>query len=68
MVIAHRLLTVRDADTIVALDDGRIAETGTREALLACSGLYSQLVARQISATGRTTKMPPKSAHTTNSR
>ncbi|MDE0389438.1 MAG: thiol reductant ABC exporter subunit CydC [Rhodospirillales bacterium] len=50
VVIAHRLSTVRDADTIVVLDDGRIAETGTHDALIARAGLYSQLVTRQLAA------------------
>ena len=52
VVIAHRLSTVRDADTIVVLDDGRVAETGTHDALLARAGLYSQLVTRQLAAAG----------------
>ncbi|MDE0201917.1 MAG: thiol reductant ABC exporter subunit CydC [Rhodospirillaceae bacterium] len=52
VVIAHRLSTVRDADTIVVLDDGRIAETGSHDALLARAGLYSQLVTRQLAAAG----------------
>jgi ABC-type multidrug transport system fused ATPase/permease subunit len=47
LVIAHRLSTVQSADNIVVLDDGRIAEQGTHEALLKTAGLYSQLVSSQ---------------------
>ena len=50
VVIAHRLSTVRDADTIVVLDDGRIVEAGSHDALLARAGLYAQLVTRQLAA------------------
>ena len=48
IAIAHRLSTVRDADQIVVLDHGRVAEIGTHEELLAAGGRYSALLARDI--------------------
>ncbi len=45
IVIAHRLATVRGADRIVVLQDGRIVETGTHAALIEASGLYARLYA-----------------------
>jgi ATP-binding cassette subfamily B protein len=54
IVIAHRLSTVRGADLIVALNEGRVIETGTHDELLAKGGLYAQLVAHQLAgAAGR---------------
>jgi ATP-binding cassette subfamily B protein len=46
-VIAHRLSTVRDADRIVVIKDGEIAEVGKHSELVAVGGYYASLVARQ---------------------
>lgn len=48
LVIAHRLATVRAADRIVVMDDGRIAEQGTHSELAAAGGLYAKLAALQF--------------------
>ncbi len=51
LVIAHRLSTVRNADRIVVLDAGRVAEAGTHEDLLAADGVYARLWSIQTGET-----------------
>ncbi len=48
LVIAHRLSTVRQADVILVVDDGRIVERGSHEELLERGGLYASLYATQF--------------------
>lgn len=48
VVIAHRLSTVRGADSIVVLDDGRVVAQGTHTELLAAGGLYADLYRQQF--------------------
>ncbi|GMN03817.1 ABCB family ABC transporter ATP-binding protein/permease [Erythrobacter sp. MTPC3] len=49
IAIAHRLSTIADADRILVLDHGRLAETGTHEELLSKGGLYTEMWAQQAS-------------------
>lgn len=50
IVIAHRLSTVKNADEIVVVDEGRIVERGRHEALISAPGLYRKLYERQFGA------------------
>ena len=50
LVIAHRLATVRAADRIVVMEDGRIVEQGTHAALARAGGLYARLARLQFAA------------------
>ena len=51
-VIAHRLSTVRRADMILLLEDGRILERGTHDELMAARGMYYDMVLRQAESQG----------------
>ncbi len=51
LVIAHRLSTVRSADQILVLDEGRIVERGRHEELIAAGGLYAELYRTQFQTT-----------------
>lgn len=48
LVIAHRLSTVKSADTVAVISDGLIAESGTHDELLSKDGIYTSLVKRQL--------------------
>ena len=51
LVIAHRLGTIRNADNIVVLKDGRVAEQGTHDELLAQGGQYAEMWNMQLHST-----------------
>ncbi|MCL5021552.1 MAG: hypothetical protein M1339_07850 [Bacteroidetes bacterium] len=48
IIISHRISTVKEADLIVVLDDGVIAESGTHDELVFQNGIYADLYNRQL--------------------
>jgi subfamily B ATP-binding cassette protein MsbA len=52
LIIAHRLSTVRRADRLLVIDQGRVAEEGTHAELLAAGGTYARLYQRQFREDG----------------
>jgi ATP-binding cassette subfamily B protein len=48
IIVSHRISTVRDADNILVLKDGRIAEQGTHKELIEKGGIYADLHEKQL--------------------
>jgi ATP-binding cassette subfamily B protein/subfamily B ATP-binding cassette protein MsbA len=57
-VIAHRLSTVRRADLILLMEDGRVVERGTHDELMAARGTYAEMVERQMMAASGSDALP----------
>ncbi len=53
IIVAHRLSTVRDADTIIVMDKGKIIESGNHDTLLELGGVYAALYNSQFETTGK---------------
>jgi ATP-binding cassette, subfamily B, bacterial len=60
IVIAHRLSTIRNADVIIVMDDGQVAEAGAHEELLSRDGLYAALARAQPSMAGGSSIPAPR--------
>src|SRR5215468_7024864 len=62
LILAHRLSSVIDCDRILVLDQGRVAEQGRHETLMAQSGVYATLMAEQTQGWGRATPVARSSS------
>ena len=62
VVVAHRLSTIRNADIIVAFEDGRVKEKGSHEELMELKGLYFSLVERQFAGRDAVAEVDPSEA------
>jgi len=62
LVIAHRLSTIREADQILVISDGQVAERGQHEDLLAAGGLYAELYRTQFARQERQEPQPAPAA------
>ena len=64
LMIAHRLKTVRHADKILVIDDGRIVQSGTHEALMAQGGIYRRFVeSRELAVGWKVSELSDKCAN-----
>jgi len=59
LIIAHRIATVKDADMIYVMDEGRIVEQGSHEALIALNGRYARMVEREHHEEERASHVSP---------
>ncbi|KAG8777844.1 hypothetical protein FRC12_000178 [Ceratobasidium sp. 428] len=68
ILIAHRLSSIQNADRIIVMSNGRIAEQGTYTELMTINGVFSALVRHQTSTTGRASDEQAKSSELTSTR
>ena len=62
-VIAHRLSTISRADQVIVMEDGRVAEHGTHDALLARQGIYYRMVRSQFRNEDQSLRLQPEQEH-----
>ena len=62
IMIAHRLSTIRDADQIIVISGGKVAESGTHDDLMALDRIYAELHRTQFDTTSEKTETNPKAS------